>query len=201
MPDEPTATFHESVPDAGVTAMDEDKDSYAASEVKSMSDNHEGEGFRTEKIIAVWNHDEDGTPMWLFRDEDISPLFRQVFGTNWQLRVYSFDAWKDVLDLISKPEADRRPQGIELDLKYVWRRKGAKLQVAVHFLDIRVTPLSLDFLAEEEEGCQCEECQSLYADRGIRHASDCAVHNEPAYPKGPCDCDALAEVDLAPTSK
>jgi hypothetical protein len=26
---------------------------------------------------------------------------------------------------------------------------------------------------------------------GIReHASDCAVHNEPAYPKGECDCGA-----------
>ena len=24
----------------------------------------------------------------------------------------------------------------------------------------------------------------------IQHASDCAVHNEPAYPNGPCDCGA-----------
>ncbi|WP_418219853.1 hypothetical protein [Burkholderia metallica] len=23
------------------------------------------------------------------------------------------------------------------------------------------------------------------------HASDCAVHNEPAYPNGPCDCGAI----------
>lgn len=23
------------------------------------------------------------------------------------------------------------------------------------------------------------------------HASDCAVHNEPAYPNGPCDCGAV----------
>jgi len=22
----------------------------------------------------------------------------------------------------------------------------------------------------------------------IRHLSDCSVHNEPAYPAGPCDC-------------
>lgn len=30
----------------------------------------------------------------------------------------------------------------------------------------------------------------------ILHDSDCAVHNEPAYPNGPCDCyaDALMEV-------
>lgn len=25
---------------------------------------------------------------------------------------------------------------------------------------------------------------------GDLHASDCAVHNEPAYPAGPCDCGA-----------
>jgi len=30
------------------------------------------------------------------------------------------------------------------------------------------------------ETCQCDECRP--------HTSDCAVHNEPAYPKGPCDC-------------
>ncbi len=25
----------------------------------------------------------------------------------------------------------------------------------------------------------------------MRHASDCAVHNMPAYPNGPCDCGAI----------
>lgn len=27
----------------------------------------------------------------------------------------------------------------------------------------------------------------------IAHASDCAVHNEPAYPAGPCDCGATPD--------
>ena len=31
--------------------------------------------------------------------------------------------------------------------------------------------------------CQCEACVG-----GSIHASDCAVHNAPALPKGPCDC-------------
>ena len=31
--------------------------------------------------------------------------------------------------------------------------------------------------------CECSACVTL-------HASDCSVHNEPAYPKGPCDCGA-----------
>ena len=28
---------------------------------------------------------------------------------------------------------------------------------------------------------------------GVIHDSDCAVHNEPAYPAGPCDCGAEAK--------
>ncbi|RLC99380.1 MAG: hypothetical protein DRI65_17275 [Chloroflexota bacterium] len=32
------------------------------------------------------------------------------------------------------------------------------------------------------ETCNCGQC-------GRMHASDCAVHNEPAYPKGACDCE------------
>ena len=31
-------------------------------------------------------------------------------------------------------------------------------------------------------GCQCPACKVT------PHASDCAVHNEPAYPNGSCDC-------------
>ena len=37
------------------------------------------------------------------------------------------------------------------------------------------------------EQCQCPECQIK------PHASDCAVHSEPAYPKGKCDCGAQPE--------
>jgi len=32
-------------------------------------------------------------------------------------------------------------------------------------------------------GCNCVACAA-----GPKHWSDCAVHNEPAYPNGPCDC-------------
>lgn len=30
--------------------------------------------------------------------------------------------------------------------------------------------------------CNCGSCDSRL------HDSDCSVHNEPAYPNGPCDC-------------
>jgi len=34
------------------------------------------------------------------------------------------------------------------------------------------------------KGCECDKCKK------VPHKSDCAVHNEPAYPKGKCDCGA-----------
>ena len=37
---------------------------------------------------------------------------------------------------------------------------------------------------KQPEPCQCPECQVT------PHASDCAVHNEPAYPNGACNCRA-----------
>ena len=42
-------------------------------------------------------------------------------------------------------------------------------------------------IKEALSGCQCPECQV------VLHASDCAVHNEPAYPKGQCNCVAQPE--------
>ena len=36
---------------------------------------------------------------------------------------------------------------------------------------------------QEPTHCQCTACKD-----GIIHASDCAVHNGPAYPAGECDC-------------
>jgi hypothetical protein len=35
--------------------------------------------------------------------------------------------------------------------------------------------------------CMCPSCKD-----GTLHASDCAAHNMPAHPSGPCDCGALA---------
>ena len=41
-------------------------------------------------------------------------------------------------------------------------------------------------LAQPEQ-CQCPDCKVT------PHASDCAVHNEPAWPKGACNCGAQPE--------
>lgn len=41
---------------------------------------------------------------------------------------------------------------------------------------------------ERYRTCQCDAC------RPTIHASDCAVHNMPASPNGPCDCGAAPQV-------
>ena len=46
--------------------------------------------------------------------------------------------------------------------------------------------MSKDALTQSES-CQCSACKVT------PHASDCAVHSEPAYPKGKCDCGAQPE--------
>lgn len=40
--------------------------------------------------------------------------------------------------------------------------------------------------------CQCAACVELRArmPQSVGHLSHCAVHNEPAYPAGPCNCGA-----------
>lgn len=124
--------------------------------INELYDDRDGSGFRTEKILAFWSHDDfvkdsDGeiVPMWMFRPYDISPTFEQTFGENWHLRVYSYDVWKDMLDILHKVE-DRQPKEIEVDIKYVWRKRE-KLQIAVYLQDIRVNDIDLDFLEEEFE--------------------------------------------------
>lgn len=48
-----------------------------------------------------------------------------------------------------------------------------------------------DELAKVRAGCQCPAC------RVVKHDSDCAVHNMPAEPNGPCNCGAAASSEYA----
>lgn len=43
-------------------------------------------------------------------------------------------------------------------------------------------------LSGTREHCMCVACRD-----GVVHASDCAVHNEPAMPAGPCDCGVMCQ--------
>ena len=44
----------------------------------------------------------------------------------------------------------------------------------------------------ESRSCQCDACKD-----GVLHLSDCAVHNAPDLPVGPCDCGANIPDPLA----
>lgn len=44
--------------------------------------------------------------------------------------------------------------------------------------------------ADESEEAFDRQLKQVVGGRAIVHASDCAVHNAPAYEPGPCDCGA-----------
>lgn len=47
----------------------------------------------------------------------------------------------------------------------------------------KLIQLSVNLTGTDNEHCMCNACKD-----GVRHSSDCAVHNMPAYPNGKCDC-------------
>ncbi len=121
--------------------------------LKELQDNKDGEGKRLEKIAALWSFDDDapgpaGTSStqvsrWIFREWDVSPLFKEAFGENWPLRVYSYKVWNRMIELLEKRE-DHDPAMVELSLRYEWQGR----QIAVYFDKVKVTDLPTDFLLE-----------------------------------------------------
>lgn len=87
--------------------------------------------------------------------------------------------YAEVLKAALKPFAELA----ELELLR-WREGLPKMDVYASTQQITVQMLvrARDALAKAP-GCQCPACIG-----GIRHASDCAVHNAPALPVGDCDC-------------
>ena len=75
---------------------------------------------------------------------------------------------------------DALDSGVDVQMeRVVWTEYDSEL------VEQAITALR-ERLAQPEH-CQCPECQV------VLHASDCAVHNEPAYPKGECNCGAQPE--------
>jgi hypothetical protein len=61
------------------------------------------------------------------------------------------------------------------------------------YIPVRLTRESITAIKEalaQPEQCQCPNCKVTL------HASDCAVHSEPAYPKGACNCGAQPEQEF-----
>lgn len=50
-------------------------------------------------------------------------------------------------------------------------------------IDIEAEGLAFGALNNAEDNSRVKNSDT-------RHASDCAMHNEPAFPAGPCDCGA-----------
>jgi hypothetical protein len=67
-----------------------------------------------------------------------------------------------------------------------WSLQGSRKHQIMRYLENNAMR-EVQRLGQEIEQCQCPECQIK------PHASDCAVHSEPAYPKGKCNCGAQTE--------
>lgn len=64
-------------------------------------------------------------------------------------------------------------------------RGGDKFEAYQHGIGTVINALTSASL----NGLEDYQVRTLHAMGAKQHASDCAVHNEPAYPAGPCDCD------------
>lgn len=66
---------------------------------------------------------------------------------------------------------------------FVYRWKGDEREDKQRLDTVKCIPEGFEFW-EWARHCMCNACKD-----GTRHASDCFVHNMPAYPNGPCDCE------------
>jgi hypothetical protein len=84
--------------------------------------------------------------------------------------------------VVSEPEPHLMRRAM-LALKQSWRALPDSAEVlSSHCYDL--SREIQDRLGRDGEHCMCPACRE-----GVLHASSCAVHNEPALPVGPCDCD------------
>ena len=79
---------------------------------------------------------------------------------------------------------DKKDEALKLALQ-------ALEYISSHYMSLpKIGCMALAVVEEalaQPDGCQCPACKVT------PHASDCAVHNEPAYPKNACDCGAQPE--------
>lgn len=83
-----------------------------------------------------------------------------------------------------------KDEALKLALKALRQRAPLNSIEAIEF-DNKINQ-AITAIKEALSSCQCQECKV------VLHASDCAVHNEPAYPKGECDCGAQSAQQQEP---
>ena len=94
--------------------------------------------------------------------------------------------------LVTPPEIEQLAEQVLKQLH------GQRYVDAMYALDEAKSKLSRELgsltarhvFMSEYEFCQCDACRG-----GVLHNADCAVHNEPAMPNGPCNCGSLAKAE------
>jgi len=81
-----------------------------------------------------------------------------------------------------------------MDYVYIADAVLAEIAAAGMVLVPREPTEQMWWMGMEMDGHQGADVKAIYRamiSSAVVHASDCAVHNEPAYPAGPCNCGAM----------
>jgi hypothetical protein len=98
------------------------------------------------------------------------------------------DAVKEVLaQPEQEPVACSTYQEVTDTMNALWAGTLEQIQIAEEMKNKKLYTTQ----PQRTEHCQCPECKVTL------HASDCAVHSEPAFPKGECDCGAQTQKPVA----
>ena len=80
-----------------------------------------------------------------------------------------------------------KDEALKLALETLEQLDGIDTETECVTIDVGDVIDAIKEVLAQPEQCQCPNC------RVTLHASDCAVHNEPAYPKWACNCGAQPE--------
>jgi hypothetical protein len=125
-----------------------------ASMKEEMEKGREGGGKRDEQIIAIYAYDEDDKPLWFFREWSVSSIFRHVFGSNWEMRVYSNRFFENLLKQLDDIKT-RQPLLVTMSIHYEWMMKEGTWKgtkdaiVGISGHSLRLETLTGDFLLED----------------------------------------------------
>ena len=135
-----------------------------------------GGGFKAKQAMAankLWDKPSVAFDEWWNGDNDESTNpFRLESGAYW-----AWAGWKAAL---------AQPAQEPVAHVYSFDHEGRPLIAWDNAKGIKIGDKL--YTAPLPAHCQCIACKD-----GILHASDCAVHNGPAYPAGPCDCGVAQE--------
>jgi hypothetical protein len=121
----------------------------------------------------------------------LEALYPIAYNTTDDPRGQAYKAITAIKEALAQPEQEPVACGTYQEvtdtMNALWAGTLEQIQIAeeMQHKKLYTTP------PQRTEHCQCPECKVTL------HASDCAVHSEPAFPKGECNCGAQTQKPVA----